>query len=316
MEADLKKRLVPVFIAMLIFFGCKSSKVELEVQNVDPLSLLEENSSIYMSVPASKNQELVSKILCSRISGLAEKDAKAIAARTEILYAGLGTVDDRSRLQIVSETSIPHIVVQSSLSKKNGWEKSFVSYDEKVFEKFTHATDGFQASFPSSNLVCAAQNVDSLLKKFAENNPAPETAWKNWIAQNLSQGEILFYITKPGQYLRSLIGQSINVGTDAIFGSLCYFPDKKDSAKYSGKYELSFSIHLLDKRSVVALRSLLGLSFAMTGGAVEQTDDLTLKISGIEIYENKIEELFLRDPITGKHYKVVDDKVIEESVKK
>ena len=58
----MKKRLVPVFIAMLIFFGCKSSKVELEVQNVDPLSLLEENSSIYMSVPASKNQELVSKM--------------------------------------------------------------------------------------------------------------------------------------------------------------------------------------------------------------------------------------------------------------
>lgn len=223
----MKKKLVPVFIAVLLFVGCKSSKVEIEVQNVDPLSLLEENSSIYMSVPASKNQELVSKILCSKISGLAEKDARAIAARTEILYAGLGTVDDRSRLQIVSETSIPRIVVQSSLSKKNGWEKSFVSYYEKVFEKFTHASDGFQASFPSSNLVCASQNVDLLLKKFAENNPAPETAWKNWIAQDLSQGEILFYITKPGQYLRSLIGQSINVGTDAIFGSLCYFPDKK-----------------------------------------------------------------------------------------
>ena len=159
----MKKKLVPVFIAVLLFVGCKSSKVEIEVQNVDPLSLLEENSSIYMSVPASKNQELVSKILCSKISGLAEKDARAIAARTEILYAGLGTVDDRSRLQIVSETSIPRIVVQSSLSKKNGWEKSFVSYYEKVFEKFTHASDGFQASFPSSNLVCASQNVDLLL---------------------------------------------------------------------------------------------------------------------------------------------------------
>ena len=108
----MKKKLVPVFIAVLLFVGCKSSKVEIEVQNVDPLSLLEENSSIYMSVPASKNQELVSKILCSKISGLAEKDARAIAARTEILYAGLGTVDDRSRLQIVSETSIPRIVVQ------------------------------------------------------------------------------------------------------------------------------------------------------------------------------------------------------------
>ena len=78
----MKKKLVPVFIAVLLFVGCKSSKVEIEVQNVDPLSLLEENSSIYMSVPASKNQELVSKILCSKISGLAEKDARAIAART------------------------------------------------------------------------------------------------------------------------------------------------------------------------------------------------------------------------------------------
>lgn len=312
----MKKKLVPALIAALIFFGCKSSDVKMDVQNVDPLSLLEENSGIYMSVPASKNQDLVSKILSSRISGLSEKNARAIAARTEILYAGLGTVDDRSRLQIVSETSIPRIVVQSSLSKKNGWEKTFVSFDAKVFEKFTHASDGFQAAFPSSNLVCAAQNVDLLLKKFAENNPAPETPWKNWIAQDLPQGEILFFITKPGQYLRSLIGQSINVGAESVFGSLCYFPDKKEPGKYSGKYELSFSVRLLDKRSFVVLKSLLALSFAMTGGTVEQVDSLTLKISGIEISEGKIAELFLRDPITGKHYKVVDDKVIEESVKK
>ncbi|MGN0730090.1 hypothetical protein [Treponema sp.] len=306
------KKLFPVFLLVLCFFGCKSSEVTTFVPEIDPLSLLEEDSSIYISIPASKNQELVSGILCARISGLAQKDAMSIAERTKNLYAGVGTVEDRSRLQIVSKTSIPHIVLQSALSKKNGWERSYFQYESKNFEKFIHAKSEFQAAFPASNLICSSQNVDLLLENFAENKPAPDAAWKKWISQEQPQGEIFFYITRPGQYLRSLIGQTVNVGTDAIYGTLKHSAEKNSP----GQYELSFFTHLTDKRSAVALKALLSLSFAMTGGTIEQPDDLTLKISGIEISETKIADLFLRDPITGKHYKVVDDKVIEESVRK
>ena len=54
----------------------------------------------------------------------------------------------------------------------------------------------------------------------------------------------------------------------------------------------------------------------MMGGSVRQTDDQTLLLSGIEVTEKQIKDLFMRDPITGKHYRVVGEEVIEESVKK
>ena len=40
-------------------------------------------------------------------------------------------------------------------------------------------------------------------------------------------------------------------------------------------------------------------------------DDYTLEVSGIELSKNQVEDLFLRDPITGKKYVVVGDEVIE-----
>lgn len=72
---------------------------------------------------------------------------------------------------------------------------------------------------------------------------------------------------------------------------------------------------MTNKRSVTVLNALLSLSFAMMGGTVTQTDEFTLFLSGIEVTDKQIIDLFTRDPITGKHYKVVGDDVIEESVK-
>ena len=49
----------------------------------------------------------------------------------------------------------------------------------------------------------------------------------------------------------------------------------------------------------------------MAGGNVVVIDDYTLEVSGIELSKNQVEDLFLRDPITGKKYVVVGDEVIE-----
>ncbi len=301
------KKLILAFVCLcsILLFSCKSSNVE--QITVDPLSLLDDDFSIYISVPTTSNQELVSKILQSRISGLSEKDALSITSRTNVLYAGLGTVQDRAKLQSVIETSIPHFMLSSSLTKKNGW--TLVKSDS--FEWWEHTSDSFELAMPTTNLLCAAQDVKPMLEKLEENTEASKTKWRDWICEE--SDDLRFYITRPGQYLRSLIGQPINIGTDSIYGSFSYL---RESEKDGGLYELSFNIHLLEKRSVVALRALLGLSFAMAGGSVEQVDEFTLKISGIEIATNQIVALFSRDPITGKHYKVVNDEVIEESIKK
>lgn len=297
-----------LFICSAVFFGCKSSE-RVQPEPVELLALLDEDSSIYMSIPASKNAALVSRLLCSRISGLSEKDARLIAERTDSLYAGLGTVGDRSRIQVVSDTSVPKIALNSALSKKNGWKKSAVSYGVFTFEKFTQDSGSFELAVSPFSIFCAAQDVEPLLRNYASRTAADDTAWNSWIGEETD--EIRFFITKPGQYLRGLIGQSVS-GVESVYGSL----RQKAEEKPAESYVMSFYMRLADSRAVPALRALLGLSFAMAGGSVSQTDSYTLMLSGVEVSASQIESLFSRDPITGKHYKVEGDAVIEESVPK
>ena len=75
---------------------------------------------------------------------------------------------------------------------------------------------------------------------------------------------------------------------------------------------MMFRIHLLDKRAASAFRSVLSLSFGMMGAKITQIDDFTIEISDVEITQKQIEDLFMRDPVTGKHFKVVGDKIIKE----
>ncbi|MBQ0040070.1 MAG: hypothetical protein KBS64_06560 [Treponema sp.] len=302
-------------LLFVLLAGCKTAKVEEPVEtDVHPLALLSDDLSIYMSVPVKEYEPLVTKIVCSIMDGIKEADAKAICERTDVLYSGLGTLKDRSHLETASLTSVPKIAVNSIMTKKNGFEKTKVTFDDKELVKFKSEKSPFEVAFPSTKMLCFSQNIDPLLQRFANEEEVKDTAYNQWVGQ--SSSDILFYITRPGQYLRSLIGQTVNVGADHIYGNLKYRPDPKKPGQYSGRYTLNFYIHLSNKKAASALRALLSLSFSMLGGQVDQTDADTLYLSDIEVTEKQIIELFTRDPITGKHYRVVGEEVIEESVKK
>lgn len=306
---------ISVFV-LAFMVGCKSTKVEepeIPETYMHPLAMLSDDLSIYMSVPVKEHKELVTNIVTSMIYGMTAENAAKICDRTETLYSGLGTVKDRSHLETASWTSVPKIAVSSLMTQKNGFKKQIVQFDEVSLAKYYNAPSGFEIAFPSTKIVCFSRTLDPMLEKFARVEPIADTEYNKWI--NRESNDILFYITRPGQYLRNLIGQSISIGTDKIYGSLSYKPDPKRPGHYSGTYNLSFYIHLTNKKAASALRGLLSLSFSMMGGSVEQTDAETLFLSGVEVTDKQIKDLFMRDPITGKHYKVVGDEVIEESVR-
>ncbi|MBP5465661.1 MAG: hypothetical protein J6Y13_10885, partial [Treponema sp.] len=73
--------------------------------------------------------------------------------------------------------------------------------------------------------------------------------------------------------------------------------------------------HISDTRTIPALKSLLTLAFGLTGGTVSQADSETLLVTGVPLTRKQIVGVITRDPITGKHYNVVDGKVTEENVK-
>ena len=109
-------------LAAILFAGCKSAKLA-DLQPVDPLSVLSSDSSIYVYVPVPKHQELTKSILCAQIPGLSEKDAGTIVGRISALYAGIGTVSDRSRVELAALGSYPKIAIDNILTRKNGWNQ-------------------------------------------------------------------------------------------------------------------------------------------------------------------------------------------------
>ena len=76
---------------------------------------------------------------------------------------------------------------------------------------------------------------------------------------------------------------------------------------------MTMNIHVSNKSAIPSLKSMLSLSFGLTGASLSQPDSETLRLSDVEVTQEQIVNLFTRDPITGKHYRVEGDNVIEEA---
>ncbi|MCR5218093.1 hypothetical protein [Treponema sp.] len=312
----MKKSLLVSFFCSLIpalFFSCRSSNIQLEEGSISPLALLDDQSSIYINIPVQQHQKLFADILCSQVEGLAEKDALSLAERTGNLYAGLGTVKDRSRLEAAAVVDIPKMGIKSVFKQKNDWfsqeYKSKAVAASPSFILYTRKENPLQISFPEKQILCVSKNVDTMLDKYALSASLTDNEMTQYLLQD-SQ-DILFYITRPGQYLRNMIGVTVQ-GSDKVWGKLIYMPDPEHPKKDTGKYQMEFYMHLQDAKTMKAFQGLMALSFAMSDGSVEEVDPLTLKVSGVEVSRKQINEMFIRKPVTGTHYKVVGDKVYAE----
>ena len=323
---------VAASLSLSLLTGCKSTKqaapepveqdkesvyVPAEFEEINPLVVLSGDSSIYVNIPGKKHVELTSALLMDEIENLSEADAKTVAKKLDHIYVGLGTAEDRSRLEISAIGFMPSAGVKSVFSKSNGWSKSTyeaisTEYALKhkypnVFDYYTRDDSDYAVSFPSKSVLLLAKDVVPLMEMYAQRPEVADTPYNNWV--NVESDDILIYITRPGQYLRSLIGQSINAGTDCIYG----FLKKADST--GDLYLMTFDIHSVSTRTIPALKSLLSLSFGLTGAGISDVDEYTVRLSDVEVTKQQIVNLLTRDPVTGKHYKVTKDKVVEEDAK-
>lgn len=313
-------KLFNFFSTILIFAfslsSCKTTQISENI-TVHPLSLLSQDSSIYVNVPVSNHIELTSEILCAQIESLSKENAILLAKRIGNLYVGLGTVEDRARLEVSADVNIPQIAVNKVLSKKNGWKKNVLNLEKtntesentNSFEVYSRDDSIFKVSFPQQTILTFSQNINPLLQKYADDYKFSANSCNNWINQKST--DILFYITRPGQYLRNLIGIQAR-GIEYVYGNLIFSPNQKNQ---NANYELKLCLHLTDKRAMSAFKNLLSLSFGMMGAKINQTSELDIEISEIEVSTKQIKDLFTRDPITGKHYRVDGENIIQENKK-
>ncbi len=283
--------------------------------DLNPIALLSTDSSIYARVPAQNHTALVSDVLREEIPNIQDGDINLITSRLGIVWVGQGTVEDRSRTELVATGSIPSIALSSSLTKVKGWTKTKYTAEstkkaialgyENEFRYYSHPDTNFKISLMYKDLLGLAGNIEPLLDRCAVHSDLEDSKCNRWISQE--SDDILFFITRPGQYLRNMIGGTINISTDYIYGNL------KSSS--SDSYNMTMYMHISDTRTIGALKSMLNLAFGLTGGTVTQSDNETLIVSGVPLTRKQIVKVITRDPITGKHYNVVDGKVTEENVK-
>ena len=298
-------------LGALLGTACQSGSGHPDLPGLEPLSLLGGDSSIYVSVPVAAHAELAAHLLQAELPPLSSKDADLLVSHLDMLYAGLGTVDNLGRLELAASGNFPPVAIKSLLTAKNGWSRetfhagsspeALAAGYPATFDTFVSEEAGFAVSFPSPGVLCAAPDVRPLLEHAALRSPAPEKPYAGWVGQDSE--DILFYIARPGQYLRNLIGLTVN-GCDAVYGQM--------AKRAAGQYELAFAAHITAARAVPAFVAALELSLGMMGCSIRQLDNQTIQISGIPVGEQQLIDLFTRDPITGKHFRVSGNTIITE----
>ncbi len=279
---------------------------------LNPIALLSDDSSIYARLPAQEHLGLTQAILMEMIPNLQAKDASFMSNYLDVVWMGEGTVEDRSRMELVVTGTVPSIALKAALTEKNGWSKEFYAAPttnklrslgyKNEFDYYAHCESPYQVSLFVKNLLGVSQNLKPLFDKCAVHPVLAEIPRNQWISKE--SDDVLFFITRPGQYLRNMLGAKPLASIDYVYGKLHYLSGED--------YYLTIDMHITNPKSIASLKSMLSIAFGLTGGTVKQIDEETVQVADIPYTQQQIVDVVTRDPITGKHYSVINDEVIEE----
>ena len=298
-------------IAALALASCKSTPVEPEpavqeksveesiyvppsFEEVQPLALLGEGFGIYIAIPASKHVSLTASVLTKEVEKMSRKDAETVAKHIDLLCAGQGGAEDASLLEVAASGMLPTVAVKTTFTKKNGWTKNSydaVSTENALRHKYPHTfsyysreDSEYKIAFTSQELFCLSQDIAAMLERYAVRPEVADTPYNQWISQE--SDDILFYVTRPEVYLQRLIGRRISVGTDYMRGRLAYQGEER--------YDMTLTMHAVSPKAVPALKSLLMLSFGLSGATITQTDSETVELSNVSLTEQEIIDMLVQ----------------------
>ena len=257
-------------------------------EEVQPLALLGEDFGMYITIPASKHVSLTASVLTNEVKKMSRKDAETVAKHIALLCAGQGARTDSSRLEVAASGMLPTVAVKTTFTKKNGWAKSdydAVSTEDALRHKYPHnftyysrEDSEYKIAFTSQELFCLSQDIVPMLERYAVRPDISDTPYNEWISQE--SDDILFYVTRPEVYLQKLIGRQMSVGTDYMRGRLSRLDEDL--------YEMTLTMHALSPKALPALKSLLMLSFGLSGGTVTQTGSDMVELSNVKLTEEEI----------------------------
>lgn len=280
-----------------VLFSCKTLP-EQNLTVVDPLDLLDSESTFYIAAPKSVDPELVNKLILNNTKGLSESEADQIVSRINKVYAGLIKTRNDTQVQASIDCSVPVKFVPKVLTKKNGW--SAVSYKpENGNESYSlYSNEDLTISFPSENISCFGRNLEDMISTYDSIHyiPLEESIGKKYNQIDLSlydylknaEDEIRFYANKPQSYLSMLTGANLDLKLVDVKGSFKVDPD------YSNQYLLNMNFNFKSAAYAKAGKTLLMLAFGLTNSECENPSPNELYITNIQISKSQLYKLLIQ----------------------
>lgn len=297
------ERIVRFLIINLAILSCFSCKTPQEtVKTVNPLELLDNNSSFYLAIPVEQDKDLVKKMVLSNVQGISEKNAEQIVDRTEILYVGLNKKRRYTEVQLSAKCEVPKIAISKVFSKRNNFEEVKISFDDLNKEYSVYNRKDLAISFPANDIVILGRDLQFCLEKFAVlssdfdlqsnielnekiNSLNLNSSAFEWLNNN--EGEVRFFAQKPQAFLQMLVGANLNFKLIYVKGSM------NTDEKYPDQYLMNLEFEFRDSRLVNAAKGALSLAFGLTNSEVIQNSSTNLQIKNIKIGKKQLYKILV-----------------------
>lgn len=270
-----------------VISGCKS--VPAVTNSVDPLLLLDNNSSFYLRIPAGVDENLISRVMSGAVKGLRENEARLIAERIDVVYAGLNRTRRKTDYQLSASCAFPKAAVSKAFSKKNGWERDslFLNDDSGApAEYIVYRSGELCVSVPDSQTACAGRNVSGMVETYhtlyyrlpgAEHSLDEHIASWLFYDQELPDNRIKYYASKPQSFLTMLTGAALNFNLVYVRGEIAADTKRDD------QFIMDFEFEFRDRRFVPAARGSLSVAFGLTDSDVFLETPTHLVVRNIKI---------------------------------
>lgn len=290
--------LVLFVLLATVFSACRTVP---EISSVNPLDVMDGNSSFYLRIPASVDSVLLEQILKGKFRGISDSDASKIIAHIDTVYIGLNRSRKGVDYQIALSCNFPQIYVKSAFTKKNGWEGDSLTLsapDGKARKYTVYQGAGTLVSFPSESLACFGRNVPAMVEKYHNLSFSSESITAedsvsgdvySWLSYDngIPDDEIHFFADKPQSFLTMLTGAQLNYQLSYVRGRM--YNDTKNDKQYIMQLEFEFR----DKRMVQAAKGALSLAFGLTDSELTRDSDTHITVSNIKISKAQLYKILV-----------------------
>lgn len=275
---------------LLLLAGCKSAPAG---RSVDPLELIDEESSFYIAVPRAADNVLIERIVKGFYEKASDSDAKLVADHVNKIYCGLNRSKNNMDIQASIDGNIPRKLLPKVLNNKNGWQ-TMDYIPEGSAAAYKVYSNNIDMSFPSEKIACIGRNTKGMLTRYDTLSKLPSddpVALYSDLEEELTsylkgaEDEIRFFANKPQSFLTILTGASLDLKLIDVRGSF------KTDPKHQNQYLLTLDFRFRNGTFLKAGKTLLILAFGLTNSQEEIIGENELIIHDIRIDKQQLYKL-------------------------